>query len=348
MGVFSVDLMGGPFENILVIKLRYIGDVLLTTPLFRVLRENFPQSKLTALVNQGTEFVLKHNSCLDHIAVLPRGNWFRQIQFLRFIRSCRFDCVIDLSDGDRSAFLTALSGARMKIGFNREGLWRGKVYSWSSKGQYGTMHMLDYHAQSLIPLGLEPRVCAPELNVSDEESQAAEQILANNGLKGVNWVMLHPAARYWFKAWPPERFAALGDALIKEGVQVVLIGSEHEQSVAEEVMQAGQQKFVSLVGKTTLRELAALMKECRVFVGNDAGPMHMAAAVSCPVVALFGPTDPAVWGPRGKSCQVIYKGLDCRECFYPGCSRGEMSCMGQISVEEVLDASKVLLSKNRL
>jgi len=337
--------MDGHFENILVIKLRYNGDVLLTTPLFRVLREQFPQARLTALVNQGTEIVLKHNSCLDHIAVLPRANWVQQIQFLWFIRSCGFDCVIDVSDGDRSAFITAISGARMKIGFNREGLWRGNVYSWSTKGQYGTMHMLDYHAQLLIPLGIEPRVCAPELNVSDEESQAADQILANYGLKGVNWVMLHPAARYCFKAWPPERFAALGDALIKEGFQVMLIGSEHEQSVAEEVMQASQQKFVSLVGKTTLRELAALMKECRVFAGNDAGPMHMAAAVGCPVVALFGPTDPAVWGPRGKSCHVIYKGLDCRECFYQGCQKGEMSCMKRISVDEVLQAVKPLLSE---
>ncbi len=333
------------FENILVIKLRYIGDVLLTTPLFRVLREQFPQARLTALVNQGTESVLKHNSCLDHVAVLPGGNWIRQIQFLQFIRSCRFDCVIDVSDGDRSAFITAISGARMKIGFNREGLWRGKVYSWSIKGQYGTMHMLDYHAQSLIPLGMEPRVCAPELNVSDEESQAAEQILANYGLKGVNWVMLHPAARYWFKAWPPERFAALGDALIKEGFQVALIGSEHERSVAEEVIQAGQQKFISLVGKTTIRELAALMKQSCLFVGNDAGPMHMAAAVGCPVVALFGPTDPAVWGPRGKSCHTIYKGLDCRECFYPGCQRGEMSCMNLISEEEVISTSLEFLSQ---
>ncbi len=336
--------MGSYVENILVIKLRYIGDVLLTTPLFRVLREQFPQARLTALVNQGTEPVLKHNSCLDHIAVLPRGNWVQQIQFLWFIRSCRFDCVIDVSDGDRSAFLTAISGARMTIGCNREGLWRGRVYSRSIKGQYGTMHMLDYHAQSLIPFGVEPRVCDPELNVSDEESHAVEQILLDNGLKNKKWVMLHPAARYWFKAWSPERFAALGDSLIKEGFQVVLIGSEHEQTVAEEVMQAGQQKFVSLVGKTTLRELAALMKQCRIFVGNDAGPMHMAAAVGCPVVVLFGPTDPAVWGPRGKSCRTIYKGLDCRECFYPGCQKGEMSCMKRISVDEVLQAVKPLLS----
>ncbi|MDA0738944.1 MAG: putative lipopolysaccharide heptosyltransferase III [Nitrospirae bacterium] len=337
--------MGGTLENILVIKLRYIGDVLLTTPLLRILRINLAHARITVLVNSGTETILQNNPCVDHVTVLPRGNVFEQMQFLRSIRSCRYDCVIDLSDGDRSAIITAISGAATTIGFNHERRWRGKAYSWSIDGQYGAMHMLDYHAQALIPLGIEPCVCALELNVSDKESQAAEEILATHGLSDKTWIMLHPAARYWFKAWPAERFAALGDALVREGFQVALVGSENEQRVADKVMQSAEQNFVSLVGKTNLRDLAALMKQCSLFVGNDAGPMHIAAAVGCPVVALFGPTDPAVWGPGGPASKVIYKGLDCRECFYPGCSRGEMSCMRQISLEEVINAAKVLLSQ---
>lgn len=331
-------------KEILVIKLRYIGDVLLTTPFFRVLRENFPQARITALVNEGTEAVLQQNPCLDHIVLLPRGNWMQQFQFLRHMRSRRFDCVIDLSDGDRSAILTAISGAGLKIGFNQESRWRGQAYSWSVKGKYGTMHMLDYHAQALIPLGLEPRVCAPELVLTDTETLAAEQILVNHGLKDTKWIMLHPAARYWFKAWPAERFARFGSAMLKEGFQIVLVGTENERSIVDEVMKAGEQQFLSLVGKTNLRELAALMRHCSLFVGNDAGPMHIAAAVGCPVVALFGPTDPAVWGPYGTKCHTLYKGLDCRECFHPGCQRGEMSCMNLIGVEEVLAVAKRLLS----
>jgi predicted lipopolysaccharide heptosyltransferase III len=340
--------MSGQFENILIIKLRYIGDVLLTTPLLRLLRDEYPQAKITVLVNPGTQAVLQNNPCVDQVTVLPRGNIFEQLQFLRFIRSCRYDCVIDLSDGDRSAFITAISGAPMKIGFNHEGRCRGKVYSWSANNQYGTMHMLEYHAQVLVPMGIEPRVCALELNIIDKESRVAEEILVNHGLKGKKWVMLHPAARYWFKAWPAERFAALGDALIREGFQAVIVGSENERSVGEAVLAAAQQTFVSLVGKTSLRELAALMKLCSLFVGNDAGPMHMAAAVGCPVVGLFGPTNPAVWGPYGKTCRSIYKGLDCRECFYPGCFRGESSCMKLITVDEVFGAAKSLWRANGL
>lgn len=111
--------------------------------------------------------------------------------------------------------------------------------------------MLDYHTQALIPLGLASRVGAPELSVSDEESQVAEQIISYHGLMNKKWVMLHPAARYWFKAWPSERFAALGEGFSKEVFQVALIGSEHERPVVEEVMQASRHPLVSFFGKTS-------------------------------------------------------------------------------------------------
>jgi len=336
--------MIGPPANILVIKLRYIGDVLLTTPFLRVLRESLPTSHITVLVNPGTESVLHQNPNVDHIAILPRGNWAQQIQFFQGIRSRHFDCVIDLTDGDRSALLTFLSGARLRIGFNHEGRWRGKAYSWCVNGQYGTTHMLNYHARALIPLGIEPRVCSPEIVLTDQERQSVDRLLTRYALHNKKWVMLHPAARYWFKAWAPQRFAEVGDALIRDGYHVVVVGSESEQELVNQVMHSAQQTFVSLVGQTTLRELAGLMQHCRLFVGNDAGPMHMAAAVGCPVLALFGPTDPAVWGPWGTHCQTIYKGLDCRECFHPGCQRGEASCMNLIGVGEVLQAARRLLS----
>jgi ADP-heptose:LPS heptosyltransferase len=108
-------------------------------------------------------------------------------------------------------------------------------------------------------------------------------------------------------------------------------------------MNLSKHKPVNLMGKTRLSQLAALMKRSHLLIGNDGGPIHIAAAVGCPVLGLFGPTDPAVWGPRGSKVKVIYKGLDCRECFYPGCSRGKESCMHQISVEEVCQTAQSML-----
>ena len=330
--------------NILVIKLRYIGDVILTTPMISILSRRYPGSRIHFLVNKGTEDVLLGNPAVTSVTCVPRSGFRTLWKFFHELRQSSFDCVIDLTDGDRSALISVMSRAPIRIGFNHEKRWRGKFYTHCIQNGYGTMHIVDYHTKALEHLGIMEAAGNPEIVLSDEEIRVARHLVETMGLEGEPWIMIHPAARYWFKAWPAERFAALGDTLVRKGFQVVMVGSENERELADRVMQAAHEKFISLVGNTTIRELAGLMKHCRLFVGNDAGPMHMAAAMGCPVVALFGPTDPAVWGPRGAECRTIYKGLDCRECFHPGCQRGEQSCMKLISVEEVLGKVSQLLS----
>lgn len=327
-------------RNYLVIKLRYMGDVLLSTPVFRGLRKHFPHARICALVNHGTEEILRRNPDINEIFLVPRSGWKAQLLFLRNIRTLRFDCVIDLTDGDRSAFITGITGAPLRIGFNHERRWRGWLYSQAVEAPYGAMHMVDYHAQALTCLGISTNVGEPELFVGEEDELAADRLLHHAGWRGEKWVMIHPAARYWFKAWPPERFAGLSDTLIERGLKVVLVGHSDDQGIGDVVQGTAKHKLISLIGQTSLMVLAGLMKRCALFIGNDGGPMHMAAAVGCPVVALFGPTDPMVWGPKGKQTAVLYKGLDCRDCFYPGCFRGESSCMKQISVDEVYEAAR--------
>ena len=331
-------------QNILIIKLRYIGDVVLCTPVLRAFKEAYPKANLVCVVNPGTEKVLGHNPHVDDVLLLPRGSVLKQFQFLRKLRSWGFDCVIDLTDGDRSAFMTAMTGAPIKIGFNHENRWRGMVYSQCVKAQYGTMHMVDYHAEALKSIGVKLSGRNPEIIVNEKEVQKAQQLLQEHRLKNRPWIMIHPSARYWFKAWPAERFAALSDWLAGKGYSVVLVGDTQDKEVEEKILRLAQHKPLSFIGQTSLLELAALMKQCHLFVGNDGGPMHIAAAVGCPVLALFGPSDPAVWGPKGNNTSVIYKGLDCRDCFHPGCFRGEESCMKQISIEEVCSATSHMLA----
>jgi predicted lipopolysaccharide heptosyltransferase III len=331
-------------KNFLIIKLRYIGDVLLCTPLIRALREHYQKAKITFLVNEGTEEVLKHNPCLDEVLLLPRTNLFSQLRFLRDIRSRRFDCVLDLTDGDRSAIITAVTGASRRIGFNSENRWRGMVYSQCVRAKIGSMHMVDYHGQVASQLGIPNTLGPPEVYISEQEEEVAQQLLHESPLQDQPWVMLHPTARYWSKAWPADRFAALSDWFAKQGLSVVLVGSEKDRTVGQEIQHLAESNPVSLMGSTGVLELAALMKRCVLFVGNDGGPMHIAAASGCPVLAIFGPTDPAVWGPRGERVKVLYKGLDCDACFLPGCLRGEESCMKLISVDEVCAATLQLLA----
>ena len=330
-------------QNILIIKLRYIGDVLLATPVISMLRRHIPHAGISFLVNDGTEAMVAHDPRLQEVMLLPRGSLRSQIRFLHRLRSRRYDCVIDLTDGDRSAFISAVTGAPVRLGFTHRRLWRRLCYTDCVEGLYGTMHMVNYHAKILECLGIRDVPGDPQLFVSEDDTRAALRILDTVGIVGQPWVMIHPAARYPFKAWPAERFAALGDALHEQGFQVVLVGTRNDRLLETEILQYAKRSLVSLIGKTSLLELAALMKHCRLLIGNDTGPMHMAAAVGCSVVALFGPSDPAVWGPRGTQVHTIYKGLDCRECFYPGCSRGEQSCMKLITVEEVVRKAEACL-----
>ena len=331
-------------KRILLIKLRYLGDVVLSTPVLPLLRKQFPEAKMTFLVNPGTEAVLQDNPYLEEVWVLPRQSWWQHLRFIQHVRDTKFDMVIDLTDGDRSAFLSWVTGARVRLGYNRDRRWRGKFYSHVLPSAYGSMHMVEYHQQAIASLGIHESVGLPEVYVHSEMRQADEEELGEFFTKSQPLVLLHPTARYVFKAWPLERFAALADWLSGQGIRVALIGSQREILIGQQIMNLTKHKPVNLMGKTRLSQLVALMRRSLLLIGNDGGPIHIAAAVGCPVLGLFGPTNPAVWGPRGSNVKVIYKGLDCRGCFYPGCSRGEESCMRQISVEEVCQTVQSMLS----
>jgi lipopolysaccharide heptosyltransferase II len=287
--------------------------------------------------------VLFGNPHLEEISVIPRDGWGSQWRFLQKLRQSRFDGVLDLTDGDRSALLTYWTGASLRLGFNRENRWRGKLYTKVLPSAYGSMHMVDYHAQALRVLDISDPVGEPELYLRPEDQEQGDQLLASLRIGHAPLVLLSPSARYSFKAWPLERFAAVADWLADQGAVVGLIGHQREMLIGQQIINLTKSKPRNLMGQTRLLQLASLMKRSALFVGNDGGLMHMAAAVGCPVLGLFGPTDPHVWGPRGNHVSVIYKGLDCHECFYPGCFRGEESCMRQISVDEVCQAASTLL-----
>ncbi len=332
-------------DNILVIKLRYMGDVLLATPTLHALKAASPQGRLTVAVNRGTEEVLLGNPDVDELLVLDKGPLTTQWRFVSDVRQRQFDTVVDLTDGDRSAFLSWMSGAPVRIGFNEEHRWRGLCYTEVIRPMPGVVHRIDRDLEALKPLGVPAQSNVPQLWLTREEENGADRLLDRFGIqRSQPIVVLQPGARYWFKAWPPERFAELADRLTADyGCQILIGGSQQDLGVARQIQEASKSTLVAMAGQATLKEFAAIVKRASLFVGNDSGAMHMAAALGVPLVALFGPSNPAEWGPRGARTEVLYKGLDCRRCFHPTCRRGEQSCMRLISVGEVFEAARKLL-----
>lgn len=334
-----------PPDRILVIKLRYVGDVLLATPVLTRLREGFPKASLVMLVNPGTDGVVRGHPALDEVWVVERGHWLRQWRFVRELRGRRFDLVIDLTDSDRSAALSWLSRAPTRVGYNSEDRRRGSLYTRIVEADRFGMHTVRYHLAATDALGLSGPTPDPVLTVAPESRSAADRLLQEMGIETTRpLVCVHPGARWWFKSWPAERFAALADLIQTETpAQALVLGGEQERPVSGRIAETMKTPVRSLVGRTGLQELAAVLTRAVLMVSNDNGPMHMAAALHVPVIGLFGPSDPAVWGPWGEGHRTFYKGLDCRACFHPDCFRGEQNCMRQITLEEVWEAVRVRL-----
>ncbi len=334
-------------RNVLIIKLRYIGDVLLATPTLRAIKAARPDFNVTMMVNRGSEDVLFGNPDLDEVLVLDKGSLAAQWRLIVGLRRRRFDTVIDLTDGDRSAFLSWISGAPVRIGFNDEHRWRGRCYTEVVRPAADMRHRVDRDLEALKPLGIQAGSKDPQLWLTPEEENSGDQLLDQLGVqRSQSIVILQPGARYWFKAWPPERFAELADRLTSQnGCQVLIGGSDQDIDLAQQIRQMAKSRPIIMAGRTTIKRFAAIAKKSALFIGSDSGAMHIASAVGTPLVALFGPSNPAEWGPRGGPADVIYMGLDCRVCFHPTCRRGEGNCMRLITVDAVYASAQRMLDK---
>ena len=334
-------------QNILIIKLRYIGDVLLATPTVRAIKAARPDVRVTMMVNRGTEDVLSGNPDIDELIALDKGSLAAQSRLIAGLRHRRFDTVIDLTDGDRSAFLSWTSGAPVRIGFNDEHRWRGRYYTQVVQPMPGVRHRIDRDLEVLKPMSIQAVSKDPQLWLTPEEEHSADQLLDQLGVqRSQPMVILQPGARYWFKAWPPERYAELADRFRSQhGCQVLIGGSDQDIDLAQQIRQRAKSSLVIMAGRTTIKQFAAIAKTSALFVGSDSGAMHIASAVGTPVVALFGPSSPREWGPRGGPVEVLYKEIDCRSCFHPTCTKGEENCMKLIAVDEVMSASGRLMGR---
>jgi heptosyltransferase-3 len=334
------------YERILVIKLKQPGDVLVSTPVIAALKEAWPGCHLTYLVPRGTEAMVSGHPGLDGLMVVDRRGetWGQALKFIRDLRQQRFDLVLELSGGDRGAIYSRLSGARERLGFQhpRQPFWqRHGCFTRLLPRPPVKMHMVDQNLEAVRALGIEPVKPRLQFFWDDQVDQRVQDLLRSCQLADRPFVVMHPGAGWRFKCWTPAGYARVIEAFEQEwGLPVVLTGTRaaHEQELLAAVHQECRAAPIDLAGRLSLKELGALIARARLFFGVDSAPMHLAAAVNTPVVALFGPSGVFNWGPWGEGHLVIKKDWDCLPCGQDGCEGSKVSrCLVELTPAEVVE-----------
>lgn len=339
--------MATSFKRILVIKLKQPGDVLVSSPVLRALKEAWPEAEVTYLVPKGTEEMIADHPLLGGLIVVDRRNaglvgaW----RLWRLFRQQRFDLVLELSGGDRGAFYALISGARERVGFTRprQPFWqRWVTFTRLLPRPPVRLHLVDYNLAAVRSLGVEPQNPRLEFFWKPEIESRVLERLHGLGLAVKGFAVVHPGAGWRFKCWKPAGYARVIETLEgKFGLPVVLTGSRaaHEQELLGAILAQCRAAPLNLAGQLTLKELGALIAKARLFFGVDSAPMHLAAAVNTPAVALFGSSGVFNWGPWGEGHLVIQRDWDCVPCGADGCQGSKVSrCLEDISPEEVIAA----------
>ncbi len=350
----AIDL--NTLQRALVIKLRHHGDVLLTSPLCSVLKNHAPHVQIDALVYRDTQDMLTLHPALENIFTIDR-DWKNlnsiqrlgaEVNLLKTLKKRNYDLVIHLTEHPRGAWLTRLLAPRYSVAgeyLQRRGsLWRNS-YSHLYRQVTTSRHIVEQHLDALRRLGIYPN---PEerrliLISGPEAEHYINRELGQHGLRDKQFIHLHPTSRWLFKAWREDAYADLINALHEAGEQVLVTAApdEKEMVIVRRILARLIRPAINLAGQLSLKQLTALTARAKCFVGMDSVPMHIAAAVQTPVVALFGPSDERVWGPWQVRHKIITADYSCRPCGLDGCGGGKVSeCLTNIPVGDVLDAIK--------
>lgn len=348
-------------RKILVLCLPGIGDALLFTPALRSLRAYFPKAQIWVLVMfKGSQEVLEKNPHIDRIIFwefLKEGA-LRSFKFLLELRRQRFDISIMAYPANRIEYslVHLLAGAKRRYGhrYHHRDLSSLNVLHGHTIWEHDERHNVEEDLALLHLLGIEAqRPILLELYLSEEDRAFAEDWLTQRQLHGALLIGFH-AGTAEFKnqakrRWAKEKFATLGDALAQElEAQILIFGGPEEQELKEEICHRMSPPGL-VVTNTTMRQTAALIEKCALFVSNDSALMHTAAAMKVPCVVIFGPTNPKWVYPYGTRYRMVRLGLSCSPCFYYSarpltCARGDFACIEGVSVDQVLRTARQLLS----
>lgn len=329
------------FQRILFIKPSSLGDIVHALPTFAALRARYPKAQITWLVKQEWASLVERVEDLDRVWPVHPGvtGWVGEAPGLR---REEFDLAVDLQGLFRSGAMAWLAGCPIRIGFTNAREGSPIFYTDRVVVPTQDMHAVDRYLLIAEALGALHQA-TPRFVFQDRKAdrEAVSVLLKKHGLSADRpWIAFNVSARWPTKRWPLASFAAVADRLMADGLgPIAVIGGPADRNDALEVAGLMRRKPTVLTGETAPGLLPALLRTAAVMVTNDSGPMHVAAAVGTPVVALFGPTSPVRTGPYGRGHHVLQTRVACSPCFRRRCSNPDrLACLTGVTSEQVVEA----------
>ena len=339
-------------KRIIIVRMDRIGDVVLSSPAIKAVRGAYPDSHIAVLVRPYAKEVVDGNPCIDEVITFDKSGEEKgllgKIKFIARLRNKKFDLAIILHPKNSSHILAYLARIPIRLGYDKKmGVLLTKKIPHTK--QYGLKHEIDYSLDLLRYIGIESSDKSLQVPVSRASEERVRALFDKNGIsQGEAVIVIHPAASCRSRRWALERFAKVSDVLSKKyGARIVVISGPGEDKVmGDKVAGLMKSKALNLAGKTSVSDLASILRRSRLLISNDSGPVHISCAVGTPVISIFSRKDrgisPERWGPVGKKDIALHKDAGCEICLAHNCKLG-FKCLNMISVEDVLSAADKIL-----
>jgi len=344
------DLVFEDIHHILLRGTNWIGDVIMTLPALAAVRETVPHAKISVLAKPWVGEVYANCSDVDEVITYHSPGRHDGVKgkyrLAGELKKETFDMAILLQNAIEAAILTWLARIPIRAGYDTDGRRLLLTHSVKRTREIRKVHQIDYYVTMLESLGFRSSGRHINLVLSDEYPIIAQRVLSPYGVHGDTLIVgIAPGAAYGpAKMWFPERFSAVADTLVDDfGAMVVLFGSGGDRERADRVQQHARHRFINMAGETSLKEVAALISRCDLFISNDSGLMHLAGALDIPLVAIFGSTNPVTTSPVGENSIVVHKDVACSPCLKKECPT-DFKCMDLIAADDVYSAAKSLLT----
>jgi heptosyltransferase-2 len=344
----TLEIQFSNIRKVMVRAANWVGDAVLSLPAIHSLRLSLPNAEITILAKPWVSEIFQGNTVSDRVILYQSpgihkgflGKWRLAGQ----LKKERFDLAFLIQNAFEAALISFMAGIPQRAGYNTDGRTLLLTHPVTVNRRVKRGHQVDYYLELVRAIGFQPAERIPSLKVAEDRQQEAEQTLKSLGVGESDRVVgISPGATYGSaKEWFPERYGELAGRIAQDFTKHILIfGNQSDQCVAAQVRENARFPLIDLTGATSLAQAIALIARCQLFITNDSGLMHVAAALKIPLIAIFGSTDPKRTGPLSDTCRIVHKAVPCAPCLKTKCPE-DRKCMGLITVDEVYEEVRTL------